>query len=60
VFVTGSLYGIMALGKKAPAEQMRMKASSSYNLLQNSRPAGDVEAGSTLPKSSGPPKSGVI
>lgn len=60
VFVTGSLYGIMALGKKAPAEQMRMKASSSYNLLQNSRPAGDVEAGTNLPKNPAPPKSGVI
>lgn len=45
---------------RAPAEQMRMQASSSYNLLQSSQKAGDVESGSTLPKSSGPPKSGVI
>lgn len=45
---------------RAPVEEMRMKASSSYNLLQNTRPAGDVEAGSTLPNSSVPPKSGVI
>ncbi|XP_035216762.1 calcium channel flower-like isoform X1 [Stegodyphus dumicola] len=48
IFVTGCLYGIMALGKKAPAEQMRMKASSSYNLLQNSRATGDVEIGSVV------------
>ncbi|XP_054721456.1 calcium channel flower-like [Uloborus diversus] len=60
VFITGCLYGIMALGKKAPVEQMRMKASSSYNLLQNSRAAGDVETGSTMPKSTEPPRSGVI
>lgn len=38
---------------RAPAEQMRMKASSSYNLLQSSRPAGDVEAGTEVPAKSG-------
>lgn len=60
VFVTGCLYGIMALGKKAPVEQMRVKASSSYNLLQNTQRPADVETGSTLPNSVSAPKSGVI
>lgn len=48
LFVTGCLYGITALGKKAPADQMRITASSSYNLIQNNRP-GDVEAGGNMP-----------
>ncbi|CAL1261242.1 unnamed protein product [Larinioides sclopetarius] len=45
IFVTGSLYGLTSLRRKAPVQDMRMQASSSYNLLQNTRGAGDVEAG---------------
>lgn len=61
VFVTGSLYGLTSLRRKAPVQDMRVKASSSYNLLQNSRAAGDVETGSMQAKPAEPTKlSGVI
>ncbi|GIX85468.1 calcium channel flower [Caerostris extrusa] len=46
IFVTGSLYGLTSLRRKAPVQDMRMQASSSYNLLQNSRVNQDIEAGS--------------
>ncbi|XP_015916053.1 calcium channel flower [Parasteatoda tepidariorum] len=61
VFLTGSMYGLLSLKRKAPLQgDMRMQASSSYNLMQNQQPAGDVESGMP-PKYPGNEKmSGVI
>uniref|UniRef100_A0A1W7RAV5 Calcium channel flower n=1 Tax=Hadrurus spadix TaxID=141984 RepID=A0A1W7RAV5_9SCOR len=36
IFITGSLYGILSLGRKAPPEEMKYRASSSANLIANS------------------------
>lgn len=44
---------------RAPIQDMRMQTSSSYNLLQNSRAAGDVESGN-MQKPGDPMKAGVI
>lgn len=35
IFITGSLYGILSLGKKAPHDEMKYRASSSANLIGN-------------------------
>ncbi|XP_013791540.1 calcium channel flower-like [Limulus polyphemus] len=45
IFVTGSLYGIMSLGKKASKEEMIAKSSSMSNLIRNNEEQKDVEAG---------------
>ncbi|XP_076316157.1 calcium channel flower-like [Tachypleus tridentatus] len=45
IFVTGSLYGIMSLGKKASKEEMMAKSSSTFNLIQTNEEQRDVEAG---------------
>lgn len=47
------------LSFRAPVQDMRMQTSSSYNLLQNSRAAGDVESGN-MQKPGDPMKAGVI
>ncbi|GFS83386.1 calcium channel flower [Nephila pilipes] len=61
IFVTGSLYGLTSLRRKAPVQDMRMQASSSYNRLQNTRLPGDVETGTVQEKQGDPFKtSGVI
>ncbi|KAG8196004.1 hypothetical protein JTE90_028975 [Oedothorax gibbosus] len=59
IFVTGSMYGMLSLRRKAPLQDMRMQASSSYNLLQNSRATGDVESGNMQPRSGDPMQAGV-
>ncbi|KAH8034392.1 hypothetical protein HPB51_023522 [Rhipicephalus microplus] len=41
VFVAGCIYGIMAMGRKASADEMRARATSTANLVPSS---GDVEA----------------
>lgn len=48
IFVTGTIYGIMALGKKASFEEMRVKATSNYNLLP-SPSRTDVESARSVP-----------
>lgn len=48
IFLTGTVYGIMALGKKASFEEMRVKATSNYNLLP-SPSRTDVEAARSVP-----------
>ncbi|GFS46272.1 calcium channel flower [Trichonephila inaurata madagascariensis] len=61
IFVTGSLYGLTSLRRKAPVQEMRMQASSSYNRLQNSQLTGDLETGTMQQKPGDPFKtSGVI
>ncbi|XP_022242732.1 calcium channel flower-like isoform X4 [Limulus polyphemus] len=45
VFVTGSLYGIMALGKKASKDEMMMKAASMSSLIPTKEQPQDVDAG---------------
>lgn len=47
VFVAGCIYGIMAMGRKASADEMRARATSTANLVPSS---GDVEAPSGGPK----------
>ncbi|GFR26254.1 calcium channel flower [Trichonephila clavata] len=61
IFATGSLYGLTSIRRKAPVQEMRMQASSSYNRLQNSQLTGDLETGTMQHKPGDPFKtSGVI
>lgn len=52
VFITGSLYGILSLGRKASSEEMKYRATSSANLLPNND-IRDVETGVKTTSQSG-------